>query len=248
MPVVISFAKSPERNRKALTAIERELDALYNDLPAPPARKTRARVILFPGAARREPSAPPAPAKPAKRKRGASAEEDRRKDMLAKINIALRGNKKNGTIGLYQKLEHFTEEFYRDELNKRFNLQKRFGRISAADLENNELHQLLIWLSSLGFKAKRGRNRKDAPEALTHDSTGMTREERMGKIEAFLAEKGRVEGTDVPWGYAVGILKRQTANDPEGQVKNFDKASPRQLADVIAALYHDAKRRKRRVR
>ncbi len=37
----------------------------------------------------------------------------------------------------------------------------------------------------------------------------------MRKIEAMLAEKGRAEGTAVPWGYAVAILKRQSGGDHE---------------------------------
>lgn len=205
----------------------------------------RAKVIPFPGTALPAPA--PAPkARPPKRKRGNTQEADQRHGLYAKINIALRG--KNGEPGLFAKLPHFDEGFYRDELDRRYNLQERFDRISAADLELHELEQVIKWLSGLGWKAKKGRNRKNAPETLFKDDSGMSREAKMKKIEAFLAEKGRKEGTDVPWGYAVSILKRQTANAPGGQVKSFEKASPQQLDDVIAALYRDAKRNRRKVR
>lgn len=185
-------------------------------------------IISFPGA---EPAS--APAKPEKRKRGNSKEEDQRLAMLGKVHIA----KKD-----LMRLPGFDDTVYRDIL------VAQFGVSSAADLSNKQLHGLLAYFASLGWQAKKGRHRRTAPAALTRDNTGMNREARLEKIEAMLAEKGRVEGTDVPWGYAVAILKRQTANDPEGQVKSFDKASPRQLDDVIAALYRDAKRRGRRVR
>ncbi len=186
-------------------------------------------VIRFPGA-----ECASALAKPARRKRGASSEDDQRKSMLAKVHVA----KKD----LMRTLPNFGDCTYR------FILGLNFGVDSAADLTNAQLHSLLIHFASLGWQAKKGRHRRTAPAALTRDTTGMSREARLEKIEALLAEKGRMEGTDVPWGYAAAILKRQTANDPDGQVKNFDKANFRQLDDVIAALYRDAKRRGRRVR
>jgi hypothetical protein len=64
----------------------------------------------------------------------------------------------------------------------------------------------------------------------------------MRKIEALLAEKGRVEGTDMPWAYAVGILKKHS----NGVTRCFEHATPEQLRAVIAALMKDAKRHGRR--
>lgn len=189
-------------------------------------------VIRFP-APEREPEPEP-PAKPARRKRGNTKEEDQRLAMLGKVHIAL--------PILYRECKGFSEDVYR------FALQERWGVSSSADMTNRQLHELLQYLGKLGWLPKKGRNRKDAPATLDHDPTGMSREDKMGKIEAFLAEKGRREGTDVPWGYAVNILKRQTLTDPGGQVKQFEKASHKQLDAVIAALYRDAKRRGRRVR
>ena len=166
---------------------------------------------------------------PARRKRGATKQKDQRQAMLAKIHIAL--------PELYKKLAGFTEDVYR------YTLSERFGKNSAADLTNPQLHQVLVWLSGLGFTAKKGRHKSDAPAILEYDVTSLDRQPRMTKIEAMLAEKGRVEQTDVPWAYAVGILKRQTRN----MVKCFDHASPEQLDDVIAALYKDARRKGRKV-
>lgn len=105
---------------------------------------------------------------------------------------------------------------------------------------------MVKWLSGLGWKMRKGRNRRNAPETLFKDDSGMHRQDQMEKIEAMLAEKGRAEGTDVPWGYAVTILKRQS----NGEVKSFtdDKVTREHLDGVIAALYKDAKRRGRRVR
>lgn len=182
-------------------------------------------VIRFPGA---EAAPAPVPA-PVRRARGGTKEEDQRKAMLGKVHIA----KKD-----LMRLSGFDDDTYR------FILEHNFGVSSAAELSNAQLHSLLIHFASLGWQAKKGRHRREAPRALVHDSTGMSREARLEKIEAMLAEKGRAEGTDMPWGYAVAILKRQTA----GQVRSFDKASPAQLDDVIAALYRDARRKGRRRR
>ena len=202
-----------------------------NSRPDVPSSSRRATIIPFPGA-QAAPTPAPEPA-PVRRTRGGTREEDQRKAMLGKVHIA----KKE-----LMRLPGFDDTVYRDIL------EMNFGVSSAADLSNAQLHSLLIHFASLGWQAKKGRHRRVAPAALTHDATGMSREARMEKIEAFLAEKGRVEGTDVPWGYAVAILKRQTANDPGGQVRSFDKATPQQLDDVIAALYRDARRRGRKVR
>lgn len=184
-------------------------------------------VILFPGVSSQAfPFPAPAPAdplQPKRRKRGASQKADQRLGMLAKIHIAL--------DDLYARLKGFNEDVYR------YTLRERFGEESAAALDNDQLHQVLAWLSSLGWAAQKPRRRKDAPAALGAVS-------RLEKIEALLAEKGRVERTDMPWSYAMGILKRQTG----GEVRSFDKASDEELDAVIAALYRDAKRKGRRVR
>ena len=198
------------------------------------ARVGKAAVVIFP----KELQAPP-PSRSdavASRKRGEAEAKDRRNAMLGKIHMAL--------AALYARartdpeLSGFCEDVYR------YKLRDEFGVDSARDLDNRQLHAVLLWLESLGWRPRRGK-RRSAPKAL---SDGGTRQARMKKIEAMLAEKGRVEGTDMPWGYAVAILKRQTANEPGGPVTSLDKARLSHLDDVIAALYRDAKRRGRRVR
>lgn len=173
------------------------------------------------------------------KKRGKDQEDDQRRAMIAKVHMAL--------PSLYRTLEGFNEDVYR------FTLQERWGVDSSAKMTRRQLHELLLWFSELGFKfvtkARPGRRgskgvRKDAPALLEGDSACLGRTELMEKIEAMLAEKGRAEGTDVPWGYAVAILKRQSG----GVIKTFDHAMPDDLRGVIAALHRDAKRKGRRVR
>jgi hypothetical protein len=92
--------------------------------------------------------------------------------------------------------------------------------------------------------ARRGVQRKKAvPAPLNDENDLLQRKPLMEKIEALLAEKGRVEGTHVPWGYAVAVLKRQSG----GVTRCFEHATPEQLQGVIAALMYDAKRHGRRV-
>ena len=169
-----------------------------------------------------------------------SVNADQRRAMLGKIHIAL--SELYARAYKDQALSGFCEDVYR------YKLRDDYGVDSAAKLDNKQLHEILRWLASLGWQARKGRHRRSAPAALTHDTSGMSREARMTKIEAMLAEKGACEGTEMPWGYAVGILKRQTVNTPGGQVNSLDKASPSQLDDVIAALYRDAIRKGREVR
>lgn len=79
------------------------------------------------------------------------------------------------------------------------------------------------------------------PLTLEKDDSGLGRDVYMRKIEAQLAEKGRAEGTKVPWGYAVTILKKQSG----GVTKCFEHATVEQLRGVIAALTYDAKKKGR---
>lgn len=184
---------------------------------------------------------------PAKRKRGAQCDEQRRsavdarnglgpggppscrKALLAKIHVAKK------QLGL-------TEEEYRALLDG------HFGAASAADLGLTDLKRLVLVLADYGFKpskghARRGVSRKrETPATLTNDNDNLGREPLMKKIEAQLTEKGRAEGTDVPWGYAVAILKRQSG----GVTRCFEHATPEQLRGVIAALTRDARRNGRR--
>lgn len=163
---------------------------------------------------------------PAKRQRD-SLKNEQRKALLAKIHVAKK------QLGL-------TEEEYRALLDG------HFGAASAGDLGLTDLKRLVLVMADYGFKptkgnARRGVSRKKTiPATLEQDDLG--REPLMKKIEAQLAEKGRAEGTDVPWGYAVAILKRQSG----GVTRCFEHATPEQLRGVIAALTRDARRNGRR--
>jgi hypothetical protein len=187
-----------------------------------PASGGKARVIKFPRA-----SAPAPAPKPGRRARGNTQADDQRKAMLAKVHIA----KKDLTLAL----PRFNGDTYR------FILESSFGVSSAADLSLEQLHALLLHFKNLGFQAQKRGKRKDTPAALCRPENPL--QPRMGKIEALLAEKGRVEGTDMPWGYAVGILKRQT----KGEIKSFSSPllTPADLDGVIAALCRDAARKGR---
>lgn len=175
------------------------------------------------------PSASAAP-EPLRLSRGTERQE-RRKSMLAKVHIA-------------RTQRAMSEDEYRAMLSDRYSVE------SARALSDKQLHDLLLHLQKLGTVFTRGSarqrggkaNRKrEIPATLTHDDANLGREAYMKKIEALLAEKGRVEGTHVPWGYAVGILKRQTG----GRLKSLDQADVPQLRDVIAALVYDARRKGR---
>lgn len=163
---------------------------------------------------------------PAGRKRG-NVRDEQRKALLAKIHVAKK------QLGL-------TEEEYRALLDG------HFGAASAADLGLTDLKRLVLVMADYGFKPSKGHARRGAtrkktiPATLEQDDLG--REPLMKKIEAQLAEKGRAEGTDVPWGYAVAILKRQSG----GVTRCFEHATPEQLRGVIAALTRDARRNGRR--
>ena len=164
---------------------------------------------------------------PVRRKRGTPASENR-SALLAKVHL---GKKQLG----------MSDEEWRALLADRWDVE------SSGTLDARRLDELVRHLESLGAvftrgsaRARKGRaNRKDIPAALEHDPHA--RERYMKKIEALLAEKGRAEGTHMPWGYAVGILKRLTG----GAIRSLDQADEMLLAKVIAALVYDARRKGR---
>lgn len=149
--------------------------------------------------------------KAAPRKRGGLGREIQ-KAMLAKVHVARQ------RLGL-------DDETYRGVL------RERFGVESSAELDRRGLDGLLDHLQRLGFEPRPRRKVADP-----HDIDRQIR-----KIEALLAEKGRIEGTDVPWGYAMAILKRQAGKS------RFQDATAEELRGVITALIRDAKRHGRRV-
>lgn len=187
-----------------------------------------ANILTFPSPKAADMPQSEAKAAPARYSRKTEKEE-RRKHMLAKVHVAKK------QLGL-------KDEEYRAILDGQYGVE------SAKELSVPQLHGLLIYFSRLGFTPKRGsakrgakRNWKTTPALLAGDHTDLDRDGLMSKIEALLAEKGRVEGTHVPWGYATAILKRQTGN----VIRCFEHAQPEQLRDVMLALMRDAKRKGR---
>ena len=145
-----------------------------------------------------------------------------RKALLAKIHVAKK------QLGM-------TDDEYRALL------LGNFGQESAARLSVTELEDAVHLLRAAGFKLVKVRSgREDAPKALLRaDKTG--RQPLLKKIEAQLAEKGRVEGCHIPFAYALAILKRQTG----GRVARFEDACDDDLYGVITALTVDAVRKGR---
>jgi len=192
------------------------------------------------------PKTKPVKARPAQRKRG-SENAEQRKGMLAKVHVAKK------QLGL-------TDDEYRAMLEGNFCLS------SAAYLSLTDLKRLVLIMAEYGFKPTKGSARRNAARRIdadgirngpgaasgkrkaipatlqpeTDDPLGRT--PLMEKIEALLAEKGRVEGTHVPWAYAVAVLKKQSG----GVTRCFEHATPEQLRGVISALTRDARRRNRR--
>ena len=140
---------------------------------------------------------PKKPYTPAKRKPASLPVENRRAE-LAKIHVA-------------------KKQLAMDDETYRAMLMSQFGVESARDLSAHQRKSCILYMQRLGFEGKRGkaspqrtgerRKRRDVPLTLEKDDSGLGRDVYMRKIEAQLAEKGRAEGTKVPWGYAVAILK-----------------------------------------
>lgn len=170
-----------------------------------------------------------APRKPAARKRSTLAQETR-KALLAKVHVAKK------QLGM-------TEAEYRGML------EGNFGCASAGDLCLTDLKRFVLLLAEYGFKPTKGSARRRAarkkavPANLQPGAYDpLATKQLLEKIEAQLTEKGRVEGTHVPWGYAVAILKQQSG----GVTRCFEHATADQLRGVIAALTRDARRKGRR--
>lgn len=102
------------------------------------------------------------------------------------------------------------------------------ARNSSKDLNNRELQLLVDRMKSTGFKVKGSFGRRPIPPA--------SRETLVGKLEAQLAEAGRT------WAYADGLAKRIC------KVDKVDWCTDEQLHKLIAAMYMDATRHKRKAR
>ena len=171
----------------------------------------------------------PQKAQPVRRKRGTEMHE-MRKALLAKVHIA------KTQLGM-------KDDEYLTLLDSYYNVD------SAGLLGLTELKGLVLIMREYGFKPTKGSakrkaaRKKDIPAPLQPDADDpLATKPLLEKIEALLTEKGRVEGTHVPWGYAVAVLKKQSG----GVTRCFEHATAEQMRGVIAALTRDAKRKGRR--
>lgn len=105
------------------------------------------------------------------------------------------------------------------------------GRDSSSQLNDKELQLLVDRMKATGFKVKgTGRDNGRRP------NPPVTREQLIKKLEAQLAEAGR------PWSYADGMAKRIC------KVDKVDWCDDAQLHKLIAAMFMDATRHKRKAR
>ncbi len=146
-----------------------------------------------------------------------TVDQEVRRRWLAKIHVAKK------RLGL-------------DEDTYRAMLHEVAGVDSAAQLDNHGLIAVIEHLSTKGFEGKRGKPHFGCP----HNLKSAARGPMLRKIEALLAEKGKLEGRYIPWSYALGILEKQ------GGPEKLEWATPEQLRGVIAALHTHAKRKRRR--
>lgn len=147
-----------------------------------------------------------------------------RQNMLAKVHLA----KKD--LGL-------------DDADYRHVLRHNFGAESAADLSDRELNDLLTHFKSKGWAAKpQGRGRLVTSARETKPPVPPARQPLMDKIEALLAELGRLQGRRVPWKYAEAILRRQGGPD------YLNWANVEQLTAVMQSLWYAVKRAEAKAR
>jgi phage gp16-like protein len=100
------------------------------------------------------------------------------------------------------------------------------GKTSSADLDWRGREALLAHFKKIGFKVESKKAGRARP------NVGNDRTERMGKIEALLADASR------PWSYADALAKRICKRDSISFCDGDD------LTKIIAALVIDVKRRK----
>lgn len=143
-----------------------------------------------------------------------------RQNMLAKVHLA----KKD--LGL-------------SDADYRHVLEINFRASSAGHLSDRQLGELLDHFKSKGWQAKtKGRpaeSKRDVKPPVPED-----RQQLIDKIEALLAEKGRLEGRRISWAYARAILRKQ------GGPQYLNWATSDQLIKIIQALSYALKRARAR--
>lgn len=139
--------------------------------------------------------------------------------------------------GLQRKLQmlkrhhQIGDEVYRDRL------EQVTGKRSSKALNVKEFAAVLNSYAAQGIHPPEPQ--KSSKKARQKPKVSAARQAQLDKIEALLAEKGRVEGQHIPWAYAEGILKRLY------KIDQIAWANGRQLGGVITALTKDAKRKGR---
>jgi hypothetical protein len=101
-----------------------------------------------------------------------------------------------------------------------------YGTDTAAELTLSEREAVLDELRTKGWQPKPGKRARDP-----RPSVGEDREELVGKIEALLSEKARIEGAEhVPWAYADAIARNKFG------IERVRLCGPVELLGVIKAL------------
>ena len=137
------------------------------------------------------------------------AEEEARKNLIARCKIIQR------QLGIGDKQ-------YRQIL------QTNFGVSSCTELDDACLLQLLEAYRVTMVEEELYKMAKDKPQCMADSNNPLTPSLR--RIEALLAEIGKVRGKYIPWSYAAGILRKNTGLD------DLEAATVRELRGVMVAL------------
>ena len=125
-----------------------------------------------------------------------------------------------GRRGLLAKVHIAKKQVGLNDAQYRNMLEDRYGEDSAGRLSVGQLEDLVEHMRKLGWEQPQPKPRADGP-----------REPAMvAKVEALLAELGKLEDRRVSWNYARSILRRQHGVD------RLEWATAEQLRGVIAAL------------
>ncbi len=117
-----------------------------------------------------------------------------------------------------------------DEEARRAWQEDRTGHLSCSKMTDADLQNLVDEL----------RRKKALRPSVSKPRASKGRKGLIGKIEAQLADKARMQGAVVPWSYADAIAKKVCGVD------KVQWCNSKQLQKVIAALSADQKRMKKR--
>jgi len=107
------------------------------------------------------------------------------------------------------------------------------GTDSLADMTAAERLAVYNELKRLGFRPKQKGQRGRKPKNISYTPADLR-----AKVEAQLADMG------LPWGYAVTILRRNRGLPDDKKIEvPIDRASPKELQSIIAALHVEQEKR-----